>query len=124
MPVILPLQPSVGNYRFRSILAGVEYKFLVQWNRRELAYYLTVRETDDRLIAASLKVVLGVYIGRVVRHDLFRNGALVCRIPRGDDRREPQFDDLGADSRVQLWYFTREEMFAEIVGALVGRPPT
>lgn len=122
MPVILPLQPSVGNYQFRSILAGVEYRFLAQWNRREQAAYLTIREADNRLIAASLKVVLGVYIGRVVKHTLFRNGALVCRIPRGDDRREPQFDDLG--SRVEVWYFTREEMFAEIVGALIGSPPT
>lgn len=116
--MILSLRPSVGNFKFRSILNGVEYKFRVKFNRRELAYYLDVFEISDKLVAAGLKIVLGAYIGREIRHPLFTEGVLVARIPRGDDRREAQFDDLG--TRVEVWYFTKEEMFVEIVSALTG----
>lgn len=120
MPVTLPFRPSIGNYRFNSILNGSEYKFRVRWNRLEQAYFFDVREITDEPIIFGVKVVLGVYLGRVSNHRLFRRGVLVAR-PQGDDRAEPAFDDCG--SRVLVEYFTREEMFAEILSSLSGSSP-
>jgi len=120
MPVILPLQPSVGTYRFRSVLQTVEYGFRMRWNSRDSSWYLDVREADQTPIALGLRVVLGAYLGRVSTHFIFRNGALVARVPHGDDRREAGFDDMG--TRVQLWYFDRAEVIQEMQWAALGRP--
>lgn len=121
MPVILPLRPSIGNYTFRSVLDSVEYKFRVTWNRLSLAYYFDISEANGDPILLGAKVVLGVYIGRTSTHPLFRNGVLVPRIPQGNDRREASFDDLG--TRVQVWYFTSDEVFATVVNSITGSTP-
>lgn len=121
MPVILPFRPSIGNYTFRSILIGVEYRFKVHWNSREEAYYFDVREITNEPIVYGVKAVLGVYFGRETTHPLFRKGAMVCRVPQGDDRREARFEDFG--TRVQVWFFTVDEVVDEIIGNLVRGGP-
>ena len=124
MPVILPFRPSDGSYRFRSILLGSEYLFRVRWNSVDRDYagswFFDVLEFDERPIVIGIKIVLGVYYGRVSTHPLFREGAMVPRIPHGDDRREPGFDDMG--TRVQVWYFTRDEVAAEIISGMLRVP--
>lgn len=122
MPVILDFRPSTSPYRFGVILRGTEYVFDVRWNTREDngagAWFFNVLEVDLTLIAAGVKVTLGAYLGRSTNHPLFSDGALVCRIPHGNDRRNPTFDDIGR--RVEVWYFTREEMVQEIIGSITG----
>jgi hypothetical protein len=122
MPVILPFRPSVGNYRFSAVLASTEYLFDVRWNSRARAFYFDVREADETAIVLGIKAVLGVYYGRRANHPLFRQGALVARIPHGAARGEATFDDLGA--RVQVWYFTRDEVVEEIYSTLTSKATT
>jgi len=118
---VLPLRPSIGNFEFRTVLLSVEYKFKCRWNRQTLAYYLDIREADATPIRFGVKIVLGTYLGRTSTHPLFRRGVFAPRIPQGDDRREAQFDDLG--TRVQVWYYTNEEVVAQVVNVLTGNPP-
>jgi len=87
----------------------------VKWNRIEEAYYLDVYQADGEPILYSVKLVLGAYLGRASTHALFRRGVLVCR-PQDSDRSEARFDDLG--TRVQLWYFTIDDLAEEILGNL------
>lgn len=121
MPVILPFKPGVGDYTFTAILRDTEYPFRVRWNSREDAWFFNIQEPALTPIATGIKVVLGAYFAREITHPLFRDGALVCRVPHGDDRREPGFDDMGL--RVQVWYFNREEVVAEIMETLRRRGP-
>lgn len=114
--VILSFQPSNKDYDFRAILAGAEYRFDVHWNSREAAYFFSVYDVAGKAILYGAKVVLGVYFGRETTHPLFRDGVLCCRIPHGDDRREPQFDDMGV--RVQVWYFTKDEVVETILDTI------
>lgn len=121
MPVVLPLKPSIGNYEFRVVLLDAEYKFRCRWNRQTAAYYLDVWESDGTPIRYGIKIVLGTYVGRGGVHPLFRSGVFAPRIPRGEDRREPQYDDLG--TRVEVWYYTNEEAFVQLVNTLTGATP-
>lgn len=116
MPVVLPFRPSIGAYQFRSVLLGSEYRFRVRWNRVDLSWYFDLREVSGEPIVLSVRIVLGVYFARASTHRLFREGAMVARIPQGDDRREAGFGDLGA--RVQIFYFTYDELLEEIQGFL------
>lgn len=117
MPAVLQFRPGVGWYRFGAILRNEEYVFDVRWNLRDNAWYFDVLEIDETPIVLGIKVVLGVYFGRRSNHPLFRDGAMVAR-PTGKDRSEPGFLDLG--SRVQVWYFTRQELVQEIIGNITG----
>lgn len=121
MPTILPFKPAESHYTFRCVLRDVEYRFRVRWNSRDVAWYFDIREPDLTPIILGCKVVLGAYFGREIVHPLFRDGAMLCRIPHGDDRRDPGFDDMG--ERVQVWYFTRDEIVAEIMETLRRRGP-
>lgn len=121
MPVILPFKSGVGDYKFTAILRDTEYNFRVRWNSREDAWFFDIKEPDLTPIATGIKIVLGAYFAREITHPLFRDGAMVCRVPHGDDRREPGFDDMGG--RVQVWYFTRAEVVSEIMETLRRRGP-
>ena len=121
MPVILPFKPNLSDYTFSCVLRDVEYQFRVRWNSREDAFFFDIREPDLTRIATGIKLVLGAYFAREITHPLFRDGAMVCRVPHGDDRREPGFDDTG--TRVQVWYFTRAEVASEIMETLRRRGP-
>jgi hypothetical protein len=116
MPTILQFRPSISSYRFGAVLQDEEYIFDVRWNSRDSAWYFDVREIDETPIKLGIKVVLGTYFGRSSNHPLFHEGAMVARPPSTTDRREATFDDLG--TRVQIWYYTRDEIVQEIIGNL------
>lgn len=131
MPTIIQFRPSVSPYRFGQILRNEEFVFDVRWNSRDGAtvvdgelvpdsggaWYFDVRAIDLTPIALGLKVTMGAYFGRVSNHPLFRDGAMVAR-PAGADRRPPTFHDIG--TRVQIWYYTRQELVQEIIGSISG----
>lgn len=118
MPIILQFRPSISPYKFSAVLQDQEYSFdRVRWNSRDAAWYFDLLELDGTRIAIGTKIVLGAYMCRRSNHPLFKNGALVAR-PANNDRSNPTFDDLGV--RVQVWYFTREEVVQEIIGTLTS----
>lgn len=112
MPQILPCVPSEPSYEFTTILNNTSVRFAFRWNARDAAWYFDIYDANDKPIIHSVKVVLGVPLGRRSTHPLLTRGVLVA-MERARTRREPGLDDLGSlktDSRVVLVYYTAQEM--------------
>lgn len=113
MPTIIPLVAADPTYRFATNIGTANYIFYVRWNSRDAAWYFDLLEQDGTVIVQSVKIVLGAPLARATTHALFDAGVLVAR-DTTKSGLEPTIDDLG--TRVQLWYLTRAEMVAELLG--------
>jgi len=114
---LLPFKPSVPFYTFTTPVtddAGTPttYVFDVSWNGSDNAWYMNVFEQDRTLILASIKLVLGTYLGRRCNHDLFRKGVFIVfdTTNSGVDGggTDAGLDDMG--TRVKVVYMTRLEL--------------
>lgn len=107
MSVRLPLVPSIPNYRFGTALAGAQFVIDVRWNARDEAWYMDIREEDETLIRAGIKVVLGTLIGGRVTADKFPLGVFIAAdlTARGE---EAGLADLG--DRVIVDFYSFEEL--------------
>jgi len=103
----IPVQVGNPNYRIEVDLNDQPYLFDFKWNARDQAFYFDLRESDETLIAGSLKVVTGVYIGRRVQHPLFKDGVLAAFDTSGQ-KLDATLDDFG--TRVQLRYIPVEDL--------------
>jgi hypothetical protein len=107
MPVVLPLVPSIPNYRVGVTLDGEQYLFDVRWNTRAGGWFFDLLLEDETHIASGIRVVLGVLLGRRMTHDRRPRGGLFAVDSTGQ-HLEAGFDDLG--SRVEIFYYTKEEL--------------
>lgn len=112
MPTIIPLL-SDASYRFATNIEDENFIFYLRWNSRDSAWYFDLLEQDGTMIVRGVKVVLGAPLARSTVHRLFTDGVFVAR-DTTKSGKEPTLDDLG--TRVQLWYMTRAEMVAEMLG--------
>lgn len=103
----LPLQPSLAEYRFATVIKDAAYIIDVRWNSTEEAWYLDWYQEDLTVIAIGLKVVRGAYIGRRVAVPPFTEGVLVAVDTTGGTT-EAAFDDLG--TRVVVRYIPTEDI--------------
>lgn len=117
MPAVIPFAPSIANYTMLVTLgvgnAPTQYKFVVHWNARDLAWYLDVLAADETPIYNGIKIVLGSYLGVKCTDPLFRYGAFVA-IDTTAQSKDAGFDDLGA--RVIVKYYTSAELIADRYG--------
>lgn len=109
MPQLLPLIPSVPNYRVSTTLDGEQYILDVRWNGRDEAWYLDLLAEDETPIRRGMKVVLGVPLGARSVDLAFPDGFLLASDLSGAGR-EAGLDDLGA--RVRVYFYSREELLA------------
>ncbi len=108
MPTIIPFEPSNARYRFGTSLGSFHVWFDVHYNSRDRAWYFDLRDdTDDAVIIAGVKVVLGVNFGRRSAHPLFKSN-LLRAIDTTRSGRDATFDDLG--TRVQVLHYTLDEL--------------
>ena len=110
--VILPLKPSIANYRVGTTLDGTAYVFDVRWNGRDAAWYLDVRDAEANIIRRGIRIVLGALLGRRCTDPRFPRGVLFASDLSGE-QREAGFDDLG--TRVRVYFYTPAE-YLELVG--------
>lgn len=110
MSALLPLQPSIPNYRVGTALDGVQYILDVRWNGRDGAWYLDLLQEDETPIAHGLKLVLGAAIGSGITNPDFPPGVFVCRDLSGVGL-DAGFDDIG--TRVVVYYFPDSEKTSE-----------
>lgn len=108
MPLELPFVPSIPFQEVDVPLDGAVYRMYLQWSTRERVWYLDISTTDDELVAAGLKLVLGTYIGWRVVDERFPRG-LIRMFANSDAGVEAGLDDLGV--RVVAHYYTTEELF-------------
>ena len=105
---ILPLTPGVPAYRVATALGDVGYVFDLRWNHRDECWYLDAFEDDGvTAIFYGVKIVLGAHLGRIHRHALVTDGALIAY----DTSRQlidAGLDDLG--SRVVVVYVPADEL--------------
>ncbi|MGN6103662.1 MAG: phage baseplate plug family protein [Kofleriaceae bacterium] len=108
-----------GNYEFEATIEDVPYKFDVRWNQSDRdgqgAWYFDLSESDGQTIARGLKIVVGTYIGRNSAHPLFERG-VIAAIDTSGEYRDPGFEDLGKGRRVEVRYYTVEDLVAEVYG--------
>jgi len=95
----LPLVPSVPNYRFSSVLNGVQYIFDVRWNTRDEAWYFDLLSEDETPIRSGIKIVLGTSLGASSTAAFFQNNILVA-LDLSKAGRDAELDDLGTRVRV------------------------
>lgn len=112
MPVKLPLEPSLPNYRVGTALAGVQFLLDVRWNDRDSSWYIDVLAEDETPIRSGIKVVLGSALGGRTVAAGFPAGIMIAA-DLTKSGIEAGLDDLGA--RVVVNFYT----FAE-AKALLG----
>lgn len=115
MAIVIPFRPSIGRYRFVTVIDTVQYIFKVRWNSRDEAWYFDVLEFDETPIVLGVKVTLGSYLGGRVNHPLFTQGAMVAR-PHAAKHENPAFNNLGVT--IDILYFSRGDLVTEILGAV------
>lgn len=109
MPVVLPIVPSVPNYRVSTTLDDVSYVLDVRWNGRAEAWYMDVRTDEGEAIRVGLKLVLGAYHGMRVTDERFPNGIFTA-VDLSGEHREATLDDMG--TRVVVLYYPASEIAA------------
>lgn len=118
---ILPLLPSVPNYEFTTTLNNVPYVCAVRWNSRDSAWFMDLLNTDDTPIVQGMKLVLGTIIGARSASELMP-GCFVVR-DTSNTMRDAGYDDIGEGQRVQVYFFTFDELFTEeLVTVAPGDP--
>ena len=115
--VVIPFQPSIGNYRFGTTLNDIQYIFDVHWNARDNdgqgAWYFDILEIDETIILRNIKIVLGAYLGRQSSHRLFTEGAMLAYDTSNADK-EAGFDDIS--TRVEVIYIPVLELIVRLAG--------
>jgi len=109
MPVILPFQPSLPFYRVSTVLDGQTYQLNVRWNSRDEAWYFDLLTDEGVMLAAGVKVVLGVFLARRVTSEDRLGGALIASDLSGAEL-DAGLDDMG--TRVLVYYYSAEELAA------------
>lgn len=109
---VIPLAPGNPFYNFNTVLGGVLFFFTVRWNSRDAAWYLDMYDSDDKLMIAGEKLVLGAYIGRKSSHEWFSVNTLAC-IDSTLDELDAGFNDLG--SRILLQCYPFEDLTKELM---------
>lgn len=103
---VIPFTPSNPFDEFDTQLGTETCRFVQRWNERDEAWYFDLLSLEDAVIAAGIKIVLGVPLGRRVQHPIFAKGLIVA-IDTSELARDPGFDDLG--KRVRVCYLTNFE---------------
>jgi hypothetical protein len=109
MPNVLPLFPSIPNYRFGTALNSVQYLVDIRWNGRESACYMDIFAEDESPIRRGMKIVLGTLLGGRSADPRFP-GVLIASDLSGEGR-DAGLDDLG--TRVAVYLYSEEDLAAE-----------
>lgn len=103
----LALVPSIGNYRFSTILDGLPFVFDVRWNTRNESWYLTVLRDDGTVIRHNIRVVLGIALGARVADADFPPGVFFA-IDLTKSSVEATYDELA--ERVPVVYLEESDI--------------
>ena len=75
MIVEIPVRSDLASYRFSVDLNEESFEFLIEWNTRDEAWFITISDTDGIVILAGIKVVVNWLLTRLFR---------LSGLPRGD----------------------------------------
>lgn len=129
MPVDIPVQPSLDNYRERVLLDGKLFDLEFYWNERDAAWYLTIYESSQPFNADGSRDPLLSSIKVVLNYGLLTQFA---------DRRRPLGELIAVDTegsfenpgrrelgrRVLLRYYSTAELAEVGIRSLVSGSQT
>jgi hypothetical protein len=107
--VEIPLRADFPCYEFQPELDGVTYTLRVRWNSRESAWYMNISTEDGQIIAAGVKLMLGLPLGSRVR-------PIDARMPQGlfflldTSGQTAEADEADLGGRVKLFYLLEDEL--------------
>lgn len=99
MASLIPFRTSDNNYRLRVPIDNIPYLLDVHWNDFEGAWYFDLRQEDETLILANIKIMLGGRIGRFSADPFFQSFIIQVRDTTASGS-DAGYDDLGM--RVQV----------------------
>lgn len=111
---LLPIDPGVPWQEITTEIIDADgssatYIFEFKFNTHDNSWYMNVSDANLQPIVQSIRIVLGIYLGRLALHPLFQQGILVA-IDTSRSGKEAGLDDLGA--RVIIGRFTVQETIA------------
>jgi hypothetical protein len=109
MPEKLPLLPAIQNSRVSCVIGDSQFLFDIRWNNRDESWYMDMRDQDEDLIVAGMRIVLGSPLGARTADSRFPPGVFLA-IDTTNSGQEATYDDLG--ERVIVMFFSPEELAA------------
>jgi hypothetical protein len=117
--LVLPFSSVNPITKFSTTIDGVQYGFRARWNSRDNydpatrtsagSWYFDVADASGDPIMSGVKIVLGAFLGRQVKHPLFRDG-VIAAVDLSGKGREATIADLG--DRVRVVRFTTAEVLS------------
>lgn len=105
----LPTSTVLAFYEFEVELDGVEFRLEFRFNDRDDAWYLTILNTDDVVLRASLRIVLEWTLLRLWAEATRPDGEIVS-VTQGKVSAPPTLNQLGGE--VVLTYLDAAEIAA------------
>lgn len=105
----LPTSTTLPYYEFEIELDGVEFKLEFRFNDRDSSWYMTIKDTDDVVLRAGIRVVLEWALLRLWAEATRPEGEIVS-VNQGEVLAPPTLNQLGAE--VVLTYLDSAEVAA------------
>ncbi len=96
-------------YSMTSALDGADYLFEFRYSQREDAWYFSVSLTDGTALVSGVKVVCNRDLLSRFADSRLPAGMLVAA-SNGEDESPPGLEELGEGKRVELIYYTADEL--------------
>ena len=105
----IPTSTTLAYYELEVELDDVQFRLEFRYNDRDSAWYLTIRDAEDTLLRAGIRVVNSWDLLRLWAEDTRPDGQLVT-VNQGDVPNPPTLNQLGAE--VVLTYLDEDEVAA------------
>ncbi len=108
--MILAIPTSdVPFYTQRTDLGRLDYLLTFVYNQREACWYLTLADIQETVLVSGVKIVCDWDLLQQ-KSDLRLPPGFLMAISNTLDNTPPDVDELGEGLRVQLYYFTTDEL--------------
>lgn len=105
--IVIPNDPTQASHSIKIVLSGVEYQLLFHWHERAGSWYMRVLTPTGEALTGFMRLVARFF--PLERFTDARLPAGLLAVVDVDSQGEiVEQSDLGG--RVQLHYFTREEL--------------
>lgn len=100
---------GTSHYEIEETLEGDTFRMSFDWNSRDERWYITLRDADGVLVPGfvGVRLAIGSIVGRYNRPDNRPKGELYVY---SAGTVEAGLTELGAGQKVELIYFTEEEV--------------
>ena len=105
--MLLPITQETAADAFSTELGGLTFGFAFRWNDRASQWVLDVSDGDGVLLAAGVRVTVGVLLLRRLGLGSRFPGDLYA-VDENGQNRDAGFEDLGR--RVQVYWFSDDEL--------------